>query len=299
MLRYFETSKLATNYAKYRPKYTREVAKYIINFYESQQTNNFSDSKPDLLVDVGCGSGQCTNIFQPYFKKLIGVDISEKQLRIAGTLNQFNNIEFHKGSGENIPVEDKSVDLLVAASAAHWFNLPDFYEEAKRVLKPSGCVSLMSYLHPTYSLLTGQKQDASLKVSQLHYDLFFHLAGKNPRLLNTYKISRDRYKHIYDTIPFSIKQRNDDIHLSYDASVADMCGYMASTSAYQAFIKRNVKILEENKKEEPLTDEDIGKIDPLPKLAEDIMSLWDLKDNEINDKIAKADFHAFILLLKP
>lgn len=57
---------------------------------------------------------------------------------------------------ENIPVEDRSVQLINACSAAHWFDLPAFLKEADRVLSPNGVVALschdiphQDFVHPT------------------------------------------------------------------------------------------------------------------------------------------------------
>jgi SAM-dependent methyltransferase len=38
-----------------------------------------------------------------------------------------------------------SVDLVVAAQAAHWFDLTAFFADARRLLKPDGVVALVSY----------------------------------------------------------------------------------------------------------------------------------------------------------
>lgn len=49
------------------------------------------------------------------------------------------------GPAEELPFPDGSVDLLTAASAAHWFDTERFLIEAGRVLKPHGCIALLGY----------------------------------------------------------------------------------------------------------------------------------------------------------
>lgn len=49
------------------------------------------------------------------------------------------------GTAEELPFPDGSVDLLTAASAAHWFDAERFIKEAIRVLKPRGCLALFGY----------------------------------------------------------------------------------------------------------------------------------------------------------
>lgn len=37
------------------------------------------------------------------------------------------------------------MDLLTAMSAAHWFDRSRFLQEVDRVLRPGGCLALLSY----------------------------------------------------------------------------------------------------------------------------------------------------------
>lgn len=50
-----------------------------------------------------------------------------------------------QGTAEDLPFPDGSVDLLTAASAAHWFDQSRFLAEAGRVLKPRGCMALLCF----------------------------------------------------------------------------------------------------------------------------------------------------------
>jgi len=48
-----------------------------------------------LAVDVGCGPGvTSTSLLSPHFDKVLGVDISEAQIREANLHNEFDNIEY-------------------------------------------------------------------------------------------------------------------------------------------------------------------------------------------------------------
>ncbi|MBV8225764.1 MAG: methyltransferase domain-containing protein [Verrucomicrobia bacterium] len=40
---------------------------------------------------------------------------------------------------------DQAADLIVAAQAAHWFDLPAFYREVRRVGRPGSVIALVSY----------------------------------------------------------------------------------------------------------------------------------------------------------
>jgi SAM-dependent methyltransferase len=46
---------------------------------------------------------------------------------------------------EAAPFADRSIDLVVAAQALHWFDLDRFYDEVRRVVRPGGIVAAVSY----------------------------------------------------------------------------------------------------------------------------------------------------------
>ena len=48
----------------------------------------------DLAVDVGCGPGISTSVFATYFKKVVGLDVSEAAIEVASEQNQFKNVEY-------------------------------------------------------------------------------------------------------------------------------------------------------------------------------------------------------------
>ena len=115
----------------------------ITSYMKSEQCSGF-----DVALDVACGSGQSTFLLTESFKKVIGLDISPTQidqakLTIAKSLA--NNVEFMVGDAHSILVESSSVDLLTCAMGWHWLDLELFYSEAKRVLKPRGCLAIYGH----------------------------------------------------------------------------------------------------------------------------------------------------------
>jgi 2-polyprenyl-3-methyl-5-hydroxy-6-metoxy-1,4-benzoquinol methylase len=47
-----------------------------------------------LAVDVGCGSGQSTQVLSPHFSRVVGLDVSEAQIKIAAKNNTRNEVEY-------------------------------------------------------------------------------------------------------------------------------------------------------------------------------------------------------------
>jgi len=119
-------------YARFRPEYPRELAAYL------------ASAAPDdrLAVDVGCGNGQLTQLLAPHFKRVIGLDPSADQ--IANAVPNAR-IRYECAPAEQLPVPDASASLVTAAQAAHWFDLPAFYGEVRRIAVPGAVVALVSY----------------------------------------------------------------------------------------------------------------------------------------------------------
>ena len=119
-------------YATYRPSYPTQVSSFLADLVPST----------GLAVDVGCGTGQLSSQLANHFDRVIGVDPSESQVAAAV---EHPNITYQVARAEDLPLEDSSVDLVTAAQSAHWFSLPDFYAEARRVGRDGALIALVSY----------------------------------------------------------------------------------------------------------------------------------------------------------
>jgi SAM-dependent methyltransferase len=120
------------NYARHRPDYPQALAQFL------------SGIAPDrsLAVDVGCGNGQFTTQLAPYFGAVIGLDPAQDQIANAVP---HARIRYACAPSEKLDVADRSACLITAAQAAHWFDLPLFYEEVRRIAVPGAVLALVSY----------------------------------------------------------------------------------------------------------------------------------------------------------
>ncbi len=105
--------------------------------------------KGETLVDLGSGSGiECFMASASVGKsgKVYGIDMTDEMLRLAAESQEevakrlgYKNVEFRKGFLEQIPLDDKSADVVISNCV---INLsPDkrmTYQEIFRILKPGG-----------------------------------------------------------------------------------------------------------------------------------------------------------------
>ncbi|XP_024144645.1 trans-aconitate 3-methyltransferase isoform X2 [Oryzias melastigma] len=138
-VRLFEGKDHAASYLRYRVS-PRELITRIMDFMEKQTPKQYN-----LAVDVGCGSGQGTVLLAQHFTKVVGTDVSPAQLEMASTNTNPPNVSYRECPAEELPFANGEVDLVTAMTAAHWFDRQRFIQEADRVLRPGGCLALLSY----------------------------------------------------------------------------------------------------------------------------------------------------------
>ncbi|MDR2014479.1 MAG: class I SAM-dependent methyltransferase [Azoarcus sp.] len=119
-------------YARFRPTYPVELSAFL--------ASKAPDTK--LAVDAGCGSGQLTAQLGEHFDQVIGLDPSADQLANAAP---HPRVRYECATAEKLPVQNGTVSLVTAAQAAHWFDLPAFFHEARRVAAPGAVVALVTY----------------------------------------------------------------------------------------------------------------------------------------------------------
>ncbi|MGE4370514.1 MAG: class I SAM-dependent methyltransferase [Burkholderiaceae bacterium] len=122
-------------YARFRPEYPPELARWLASVAPGT----------GLAVDVGCGNGQLAVQLADHFAQVVGVDPSADQIAHAVP---HARVTYVCAAAEALPavgLAGHSVDLVTAAQAAHWFDLPRFYEGVRRIGAPGAVVALVSY----------------------------------------------------------------------------------------------------------------------------------------------------------
>lgn len=204
-------SKQAVIYAKYRPDYPEELFDFIIAHVTSREA----------AWDCATGNGQSAKQLARHFNKVVGTDISQKQLDNA---YKADNIFYSVQPAEQTSFTDHQFDLITVSQALHWFQFEKFYDEVKRVGKPGSWLAVWMY-----ALLR-----ISTEIDKIIDNYHF-------QTLDKYWDDERRYvDDNYTTLPFPFKEiKTPSFAIEYHWTLDDLEGYINTWSALQKFITAN------------------------------------------------------------
>jgi SAM-dependent methyltransferase len=203
-------SRLAGDYARYRPRYPDALFEYLASVAPARQ----------LAWDCGTGNGQAALGLAQHFDRVVATDASAEQIAQA---QPHDRIEYRVAPAEHTALPTGACDLVTVAQAVHWFDLDAFYAEARRALKPDGVLAVWTYHLPAIA-------PAVDAVVSDYYS----------RVLAGYWPERFHYVHErYQTLPFPFAPLAVP---AFDMSAAwtldQLAGFLASWSASQRYLER-------------------------------------------------------------
>lgn len=199
----------ATGYAAHRPGYPRALVDFLAA----------AAPRRDLAWDCGCGSGQLSVLLADAFQSVIATDASASQIAAA---RSHPRLAYRCAPAEASGLPEGVCDLVVAAQAAHWFDLPAFYREARRVARPGSVIALVTY---GIMSLDGER-DAAI--------LGFYRGVLAPY----WPPERRHVEEGYRSLPFPFEEiAAPPLEMRVEWALADLLGYIDTWSAIQALEK--------------------------------------------------------------
>lgn len=201
----------ASNYARYRPVYPPELFEYLASLCDIRET----------AWDCGTGNGQAAVELAPYFESVIASDPSEAQISNA---LPHPKVEYRVMPAERTDMLSGSLDLITVAQAMHWFDTDLFYEEVRRILKPSGIFTMWCYKF----FEAAPEVDES--VQRFYHEVVYEF----------WPPERKKVEDFYQSIPFPFNRiETPQFYMAQHWNLDDLMGYVYTWSATQRYLKKN------------------------------------------------------------
>ena len=197
----------SAEYAARRPAYPSALADWLARVV------------PDtaLALECGCGSGQLSLLLGGRFGRVVATDASPQQIANAPP---HPSVEYRCVPAEASGLPDACTDLVVVAQAVHWFDLPAFYAEVRRVARPGAMIALISYAAPVIEPAI----NAALR--RFHHET----------MRAYWPPERDLVEAGYRTLPFPFAEiAAPDLEMAVDWAAEDLIGYLDTWSAVRAY----------------------------------------------------------------
>jgi SAM-dependent methyltransferase len=204
-------SGVSAAYAAFRPRYPDALFDFLAQVAPAR----------DAVWDAGTGSGQAAVGLARRFEHVIATDASSSQIEHATSDPRIN---YRVCPAESCDLEDRSVDLVTAAQALHWFDRPRFWAQAGRVLRPRGVIAVWTYL----MLEIAPRIDAIVR--RFYHDVV------GPYWPPERRITEERYQTI--EFPFA-EFAAPNFVIEQAVTLDDVAGYVRTWSATRALVKRH------------------------------------------------------------
>jgi ubiquinone/menaquinone biosynthesis C-methylase UbiE len=97
--------------------------------------------RPELVVDVGCGTGLSTRIWTDRAVSVVGIDPNTDMRRRAQAIQTAPTISYRDGLSTATGLADACADIVTISQALHWMEPRETFAEMARILRPGGVLA--------------------------------------------------------------------------------------------------------------------------------------------------------------
>ncbi|MFJ7218426.1 class I SAM-dependent methyltransferase [Amycolatopsis sp. NPDC098790] len=193
-------------YQRFRRGYPPAVADAL--------TTSFALTRDDVVLDLGCGTGQLTRALAPRVGAVLGMDPEPAMLAQARQATSSPNVSWLLGADGDIEaltpvVGPGRLAAVTVAQALHWMDHERLFTTARPLLRPGGGVAVVTNGEPLWL------QDAAWS-SALREVLSSFLGTPLHRTCGTDPASQSRYADALSAAGYAV----DSQVISYDAVVS-------------------------------------------------------------------------------
>ena len=93
---------------------------------------------PDLVVDLGSGTGLSTRLWAPVARRTVGVEPNQDMRAVARSFPADGSVEYLPTRSDQTGLEAGSADIVTCSQSFHWMEPLPTLNEAARVLRAGG-----------------------------------------------------------------------------------------------------------------------------------------------------------------
>jgi 2-polyprenyl-3-methyl-5-hydroxy-6-metoxy-1,4-benzoquinol methylase len=207
------------------------------------------------ILDVGCGNGVISRYLGRYGFNVTGIDVSEKAIEIAKSLNTYNNVKFETKSAEQLVAEGEKYDAIICSEVLEHLSNPDALLEVLNkslatngillITVPNGkgpreslvtrpVLKMRNKNNWTWKLITGLKKNLGYSGTTVqsaadnldHIQFFSKKDIQQMSARHNLKIVRfGKANFVEDVFPFSFLSKRIKVLQKIDCKVADWLPY--------------------------------------------------------------------------
>lgn len=144
-------------------------------------TQRAGNKYPNLVVDLGSGTGLSTRIWANSAKNVIGIEPNDYMRNLAIERTSYPNIFFSYGFGNQTHLENKSVDILQAVQSFQYMEPVSTLKEINRILRSGGIFAIVHCAWPL--TITKEIKEIEMKM----FDFIKSLINQNHIAFRVYR----------------------------------------------------------------------------------------------------------------
>lgn len=161
----------ADTYDRYRPSPPPALSDFL--------TQIIHMSVPDLVVDLGCGTGLSTRFWASRARQVIGVDPTADMLTYAAWRTGASNVSYIFSYGHQVALKSGRADIVTCSQSLHWMDPRLTLPEVVRLLRPGGVFAVYDHAPP---IIPDWEMEIALQAIQQKVDALENEMGFSARV---------------------------------------------------------------------------------------------------------------------
>lgn len=222
-------SGFADIYENARPK----VPKYPVDVI-----CRYLGKNPQLVVDMGCGTGLSSEIWQEVSDKVIGVEPNDEMRGIAEK-KATSKMSFIKAFSESTGLDDSCADAVVCSQSFHWMEPVSTLKEVNRILKSGGVFATIDCDWPPAAEWEAEKAYMQL------YSKVKELEEQIPEIRESFtRYPKDKHLENIKQSGYFTYAREILFNNTEKCTRGRFCGIILSQGSMQAVLKNCPELIE-------------------------------------------------------